>query len=84
MADEQDVTPDPSSALEGAIASSPEALAEEQPQGTESSTPNKDVIQEEEPRVPYARLKEVVDEKKVEKSKQFWLGGLGLLKRKKK
>jgi len=28
--------------------------------------------------------KEVVDEKKVEKSKQFWLSGLGLLKRKKK
>lgn len=68
MEEQKDVTPNPSSALEGAIASSPEVTEELQSQGQEPSTPQKDVVQEEvqqeeEPRVPYQRLKEVVDEK---------------------
>ncbi len=68
MANEQkDVTAESSSALEGAIASSPEAL-EEQPQDTqtpakEGDSQEQEEQQTEEPRVPYSRLKEVVDEK---------------------
>jgi hypothetical protein len=69
MADEKiDATPDSSSALGAAIASSPEAL--EQPT-QETQTPAKEEATqeqaeqqaEEEARVPYSRLKEVVDEK---------------------
>ena len=66
MADEQkEVIAEPSSALGDAIASSPEALKEE-PQ--ETQTPAKEEVaqeeqQAEETRVPYSRLKEVVDEK---------------------
>ena len=64
MADEQkgveEITPTP---LADAIASSPEALEETQ----ESQTPAKEEVsqeeQAEESRVPYSRLKEVVDEK---------------------
>lgn len=73
MPDEtNDVTADPSSALGEAIASSPEAL-NEQAQGTETVTPQKTVSQEpeqEEPRVPYSRLKDVVDEKNY--FRQLW------------
>jgi hypothetical protein len=64
MADEQDVQPESSSALGEAIASSPEALAEGTTQEPQTPPAKKEgVAQEEEPRVPYARLKEVVDEK---------------------
>lgn len=62
MADEQDVQPESSSALGEAIASSPEALEAE---STETQTPpaKTEGVEQEEPRVPYSRLKEVVDEK---------------------
>jgi hypothetical protein len=67
MAEQEDVNADSSSALEGAIASSPEAL-DEQTQDTqtpakEGDSQEQSEQQAEEPRVPYSRLKEVVDEK---------------------
>mgnify|MGYP001249908378 FL=1 len=62
MADEQDVTQNSSPALADAIASSPEAL--EAPIDTQTPPAKEEgVSQEEEARVPYSRLKEVVDEK---------------------
>ena len=73
MADEQrqDVTPNSSSALADAIASSPEALEEQQSQGTEAGTPQQpesqgqqeQQTQEEVPAHLIPRFKEVVDEK---------------------
>ncbi len=57
----QDVNEESSSPLADAIASSPEALEETQ----ETQTPAKEEVsqEQEETRVPYSRLKEVVDEK---------------------
>lgn len=71
MEEKQDVSQESSSALGAAIASSPEAQQqiEQQSQGTETVTPQQTVSQEqpeqqvEESRVPYSRLKDVVDEK---------------------
>lgn len=67
MSDEQkDVTAEPSSALGEAIASSPEALEETTQEAQNLSADTQGDTQEEqaeEPRVPYSRLKEVVDEK---------------------
>jgi len=68
MANEQDVKETSSSPLAEAIASSPEALEQ---QSQEAQTPAKEEVTqeqteqqaEEESRVPYSRLKEVVDEK---------------------
>uniref|UniRef100_A0A6M3KL41 Uncharacterized protein n=1 Tax=viral metagenome TaxID=1070528 RepID=A0A6M3KL41_9ZZZZ len=65
MPETPDVTPNPSSALGEAIASSPEALeAPVTPQDAQTPPAETEgVSQEEEARVPYSRLKEVVDEK---------------------
>ena len=69
MADEQDVNAESSSALGAAIASSPEALNEQtqeaqtQTAETQGDTQEQTEQQAEEARVPYSRLKEVVDEK---------------------
>ena len=71
MEEKQDVTPESSSALGEAIASSPEAQEQidQQVQGTETVTPQQTVSPEqpeqqvEDARVPYSRLKDVVDEK---------------------
>ena len=67
MLDEKVVTAESASALGEAIASSPEAQEEIEGQAQETQTPAKEeVTQEQESRVPYSRLKEVVDEK------NFW------------
>ena len=68
--EKQGVEQTPPSALADAIASSPEALEEQPTQETETPTPQEGITQEqeeqqteEEQRVPYSRVKEVVDEK---------------------
>ncbi len=70
MEQQKDVKTDPSSALVEAIASSPEVKEEAQqvqetqtPTAEKGVTPEPEPVQEEEARVPYSRLKEVVDEK---------------------
>jgi hypothetical protein len=64
MEDEQkDVPADSSSALGEAIASSPEALEETTPESQNPPAGTQGETQEEEAKIPYSRLKEVVDEK---------------------
>lgn len=76
MADEtQDVTPD--SSLEGAIASSPEAVEEatQVVQETETETPETEAVtpeQEPEGKIPYDRFKEVNEAKKLAEQQAEW------------